>query len=674
MSPWHVGDGGQRDTVISKRRTHRIGIPVIGLAMLGGLAMAAGSAADDASVRILRPRAMGAAAKLASTRSLDDADPLDRVIVEGLELAPPDLLEPGITTRAGTTQLLYASQTQLQLANREQAVLSYQSPTLSTSKIGTTSPVLTSPEPLPIQILPAPVLTPLPYPKPQPEPSPAPSGGDFDAEQARFQLERGRQVYEMLESRLSELKELRARRQQLAEDQKKALSDVKGPSAVRPVNLLEGMRVDPGVPLAQSDVLRIGRSVYQDANPETGVFYYVPQRYDLAWDPDSQYGMTVIYGMAGADESEGEVFMAARLDAKVDLAEIEVARQLLRAYTLRHSNEEAGRIRFTQLRPLPLRGASQVELFGGSNHEFAVDPGSVNVRGVTDLLDTLDVSWATDVKRLLNIESLLRTDAGLHGGMTFEAASAEPFSATAPLEISVAVPTTFGRIPFVRNQEWRNDTFYPVTLHAVHSLVIAPERYGFAPVVYTWRLDDAEVAPGEVVRWEPDEVPEWVDRVAQIQWVAYSVQSRCEPCDEKVFTERFIPAPPPTQMLMVTTGDVFEATGAERVAIHVRSPFLDPQRDGIRQQPGVALTGDGEEIAIGRLFLRERELSGAGASQPFYEYRLEVTMEDGEVHRGDRWLPSRELDLLVGSATLRESLGFVPDASQSNPADEEASP
>ena len=76
---------------------------------------------------------------------------------------------------------------------------------------------------------------------------------------------------------------------------------------------------------------------------------FTPRRYDLTWDPKSQYGMTVIYGMAGADQNEGEVFMAARLGARIDLAEIEVARQLIRAYTLRHSNDEAGRIRFQEL-------------------------------------------------------------------------------------------------------------------------------------------------------------------------------------------------------------------------------------------------------------------------------------------------------------------------------------
>ncbi len=659
-------DRRQNDTVIGGRHALRTALGLPSCAILLGLCAFAWHARADAeeAARVLRPRAMGAAARLVSTRSADpDAVLLDRLVVDGLELAPTEPPVPGVTSRAAATtgKVLYTSQVQTQVVHRQQAITAYQAPKASAGKVLASPPVYTT---LPYP----PPRIPSPAPAPAPQPAPAPGGSDFDSEKAayeleraRLQFERGQQVYEMLESRLSELKEMRARRERLAEEKEKALQDVQGPSAVRPINLLEGLRVDPGVPLYQSELLRISRNVYQDGNPESGLFYYVPHRFDLAWDPQSQYGMTVIYGMAGADEDEGEVFMAARLDAGIDLAEIEVARQLIRAYALRHSNDEAGRIRFEELRPLPLQSASEVELFGGSKHEFAIDPDAVNVRGITDLLDTLDVSWATDVRRLLNIESLLRTDAGLHGSMTFEAAASEPFSATAPIEISVAVPTTFGRIPFLRQQGWRNQTFYPIRLHAVHSLVISPAKHGFAPVVYTWRLDEAEVAPGEEVRWDASEVPEWIDRVAQLQWVAYSVENRCEPCDKRVFTERFIPAPPPTRMLMVTTGDVFEATGAERVAIFVRSPFLDPQRSSIRQQPAVQLSGDGEETAVARLFLGEREISGEGAGEPLYEYRLEVTMADGEVRRGERWLPSRELDLLVGSANLGELPALAED-------------
>ena len=54
--------------------------------------------------------------------------------------------------------------------------------------------------------------------------------------------------------------------------------------------------------------------VHVDGNPDSGLYYYLPRRFDLAWSPETQYALTVIYGMAGATDAEGQVLMAARLE------------------------------------------------------------------------------------------------------------------------------------------------------------------------------------------------------------------------------------------------------------------------------------------------------------------------------------------------------------------------
>jgi hypothetical protein len=97
------------------------------------------------------------------------------------------------------------------------------------------------------------------------------------------------------------------------------------------------------------------------------------------------------------------------------------------------------------------------------------------------------------------------------------------------------------------------------------------------------------------------------------------VDSSCAPCDDLTFDAKFIPPMPPTRNVVVTTGDVFEATGAQRIGIVLRSPFLDSQRNRVLEQVPVFLSQDGAETPIARLFLTEREVSGAGAAEPFYE-------------------------------------------------------
>ncbi len=472
------------------------------------------------------------------------------------------------------------------------------------------------------------------------------------------------EVYSILRQSVESISTLRREREARAEKLAEAERDIRGPTALHAINLLDGLRVDPGVDLSQSQILQIDNNVYGDDNPDTGLFYFLPKRYDLEWTPESQYAMTVIYGLAGNRAEEGQVFMAARLRAGVDARELSVAESLLRAYVRRHSAERL--IKLRGLRPTPLQSASEVSLFGGGSNEFTIPEDSISIQGISGLLGTMDVSWATDVRRLLNIESLLRTDAGIHGSLTLHAAGDGKLARAVPLEISVGEAATFGRIPFDRAHGWQNSTFYPIRLQRLHALLIAPANLGAVrrdePVVFTWDLESTRVPPGAVVRWNGLLVPPWIEQQALISWVTYGVESDCESCDDRVFNERFIPPPPATRRIVFTTGDVFEATGAYRINVQVRSPFLTPQRNRVVEQPTVTLTKDGEETVLGKLFLSEREITGTGAEQPLYEFRLEVTMRDGRVYRSPEWQPSRELDLLLGSVALEKMLGQLPTA------------
>lgn len=511
-----------------------------------------------------------------------------------------------------------------------------------------------------------------PVQQPQPVDPAVPPAQPLSAEdaKARFDLELVARVYDQLQASAQQLEQMRKEREERRRAEREAAKDVRGPSALGAINLLEGLHVSRGVGLYQSDVLEIDHQVYQDANPKTGLFYYVPKRYDLAWDPESQYAMTVIYGMAGQEAAEGEVYMAARLSAGVGTRELQVARQLLHAYIRRHAREDV--IPFKDLRPLPLARTSNVALFGGAHSDFTVASDKISVQGVSGLLSMMDLSWATDVRRLLNLESLLRTDAGIHGNVTFSAAGEEEFARSVPLDIAIATPDTFGRVVFDRRTGWTNRTFYPIQLGRLHVLLINPARGGGIrkdePVVYTWDLGGPVVMPGAHVRWDAQWVPAWVDTHALVAWVEYAVDADCGSCDDRVLSAKFIPPAPATREVVFTTGDLFEATGAYRVSVHLRSPFLEPQRSRVLEPPPVVLTEDGTEYTIARLFLKDREFTGEGAHQPFYEYRVEITMGDGRTFASPRWIPSRELDRLLGSANLEEIVGGVPGAEDPEPA------
>ncbi|MEN8158738.1 MAG: hypothetical protein ABFS41_01555, partial [Myxococcota bacterium] len=200
----------------------------------------------------------------------------------------------------------------------------------------------------------------------------------------------------------------------------------------------------------------------------------------------------------------------------------------------------------------------------------------------------------------------------------------------------------------------------------LHALLLSPTDQGALrkndPVILSWALGNATVAPGGSVEWDARFVPAWVDQHAKRIWVRYAVDGSCAACDDATFDAKFIPPMPATRKVVVTTGDVFEVTGAERIALLLRSPFLDSQRNRVVEQAPVFLTRDGVETELARLFLSDRELTGEGASEPLYELRVEVVMRDGNVRRSERWTPSRELDFLLGSVSLEKLLGAEPEA------------
>jgi hypothetical protein len=454
---------------------------------------------------------------------------------------------------------------------------------------------------------------------------------------------------------LAQLREERLAREALEQQQRERID---GPSALGTVNLLEGLHVDAKVSLDVADILRTEHEIYQDGNAKSGRFYYLPARYDLAWDAEHQYGLTVIYGSAASEGAEGQVLMAARLQSGVDTRELKIVRELTRAYVRRHAKDRD--VQFETLLPFALAGTTDVSLFGGAQNEFTIPQDQISVQGASELLGVIDVSWAADQRRLLNVESLLRTKAGIHGQIGLAGAGAAKLARAIPLSIDVASPRTFGRITFERDAGFRNATHYPLRFRTLHALVLARKSKGRVregdPVVYSWDLKDTVVAPGAAVEWDAEEVPEWLDSRALLQWVEYAVERKCEACDARVFDEKFIPSAAATRPVVMTATDVFEATGASRLAVRLRSKHLTPSRE-LAALPQVMLSEDGAPKAVAQLFVSEAELA---ADEPLYDYQLELTFPDGRSYAGSEWTPTRNLDLLLGSANVRKLTG-LPD-------------
>ncbi len=416
----------------------------------------------------------------------------------------------------------------------------------------------------------------------------------------------------------------------------------RGPSAI-PVLPFGVVRTED-IALDLPRVLDFSPEVFPDANPESGVFYFVPAGYALHWDADQGYAFRTVYSSAATPGGAGEVLMAARLESGIVANELQVASDLVRAYAAAHG------LRFSELRALPVQSvsASLANVLG----QYSIRPDRVAVQGVSDLMSQMDVSWVTDERTTLFIREALTENVGLAGDVTLTPVGEGVGPRNVPLRLRLADDATFGPFRWDRTG-WRNTTPYPITLRYLHALRVEP---GQTPVVHSWSLGDTRVPPGGQVRWNATGVPFWLDASARKMWLDYGVEGQCRECGAAALAALTggVSSTGGNEITFHTVTPLAES-GALAVVAEVRSRWWDPQGRELRTRQ-VVLDADGRDFRLGPLFAPASADGGA-----LFEYRLALTMKNGKPETGlERWIPSRDLYVPIGSFQLETSLGALP--------------
>jgi hypothetical protein len=424
------------------------------------------------------------------------------------------------------------------------------------------------------------------------------------------------------------------------------------------IDLLDGLAVDRNVGLSADEILNIDRRVYQDKNAASGIFYFLPHGYHTEWNPETGYGLRMLYGAAKTAGAAGEVAIAARLEAGVDLGESQLAHELLAAYARRHPQTT-----FAALRPLPIDEA-EVSLAGGLQ-QYSIPAEKIVTVAISDVLGQVEISCVTDTITKENLQLALVEDVGLNGAVKFTPSGGKLAAQQVPLAVRLAEPATFGRLRWARDEVLQNRTPYPLRLRYVHALIINPQTQ--EPIIYSWSLAGTEVAPGGRVAWEASRVPSWVDRDAKRMWVDYAPVAKCRSCDERVIAEITggVTSVAASQMIFHTITPLAD-TGAYELTVHVRSNYFDPQ---VREPKykSLLLSADGKDFTLGPIYLGEREPDQVVPGQPLVEYAIDVAMKDGTIHKGTQWLGVDGLRVLIGTAQIQASLGFLPGKKPPSP-------
>ncbi|EPC01619.1 hypothetical protein L861_16505 [Litchfieldella anticariensis FP35 = DSM 16096] len=434
------------------------------------------------------------------------------------------------------------------------------------------------------------------------------------------------------------------------------------PESRQPTHLVETsgpalfslVRSEPDVDVDLHRVLGIEPAILPDRNAASGIYYYIPSTYRLAFNRDlggsRGLALRIDYDRVtapGADENAVRVAMT--LETPLDGNGLAIVSKLMQAYARARSD-----LRFTELRPLPLASVPGFEF--ESNLAGMVEPEDIAVTAFSDFLEGLVVTWRTDPVRAERIRRDLTSElAGITGTARFPLPSeGQQLVREVPAQVRLSDPEVFEAVRFDWSGSLENVSPVPVRLKYLHALVLSAPG---SPRIYTWSLGDATMPAGSEATLDLANFPSALDTMADRIWIDYGLDPACDGCLGPVVEEVLNGGVwPDTETVEIhALPSLFEEGEDEIVEIEVqmRSRFFEPGDRTLREAPPFYLTPEVTEHSVGPLFPDDR------ADAPLYEYLLSVRYGSGRFLDGQNWISQDRTRLRPGRFQRDQSLGTV---------------
>jgi hypothetical protein len=373
----------------------------------------------------------------------------------------------------------------------------------------------------------------------------------------------------------------------------------------------------------------LGIRVWEDKNPASGKYYYVPYYYSLDWDASKddkhKYGMEIVYDTGPEGQDIG---MGMRLRSSHSIAQEMFVKKILKA---RNSQFEGS---LTELKgTTTVTMANRLtNLFGIAEEDIVVEPPALNV---------VKISWLTNSVSKESLASALTSQMGIDGEVVVSNSGAE---VPTPMLGHLATGRTYGRIDWDRDGGWENKTFHPVILKYMYAIKVGNDLS-----IDSWDLDSARVPTGSRVKWDASEVPTNLEKDYDYVWFEYDVES-CDQCDRRA-----------VQAITGSTSDPQKVTLSVNVMTPVSSCGLAAGLIKIRSRN---LRPDGSELEIVDIavtdqssFEQDLYVLPEQSEQQLAEYQILGVQASGQMLQTNKWLPINDTVIYVGSHQVAELHG-----------------
>lgn len=398
------------------------------------------------------------------------------------------------------------------------------------------------------------------------------------------------------------------------------------------------------VNLESGEILSLHPTIFEDLNPQSGIYYYLPRSFHLDWNEGDGYALRMLYG-ASAGEAAPTVYISARLASGMNPADVTLAEKLVeRAFRKAYPNRTFG-----GLKPYPISGM-RPEI---ASEAYNIPKEKLVLSTGTDLAGAINLSLATDPVTKENLQAVLTQGLGLTGTVTMVSAAvgdAQKSDVVVPLSLKLGDRPSFGHHAFSRGTAFRNPSPYPVRLKYLHALVEAvPGR------VYSYSLGDGLVAPGGSAQIDAREVRQWLDGFAMKMWVEYDMAPD-DASHRKVAEGLFIgPDRTASAEVVFRTLTPLADTGAALIVVTISSRYLEPKGQ-TEKTVTLELNKDNEAFRLKPVYLLNRTAEEEKPGDPLYKYRLTVVKPDGTTKEGKEWISSSKMTVFIGSAVVKPIL------------------
>lgn len=406
------------------------------------------------------------------------------------------------------------------------------------------------------------------------------------------------------------------------------------------------------------DISNINMTVIPDKNPFSGIYYYMPADFHLIWNPAVKakrgYGMSISYGkQTGEPEEEttdGSVRMSAILTAGISPREKDFVRDLLKSINPN----------FKEVRTLPLRENLETSFPGTLTALYNIPAERISVISGTDFsTGTITVAWRTDAATKEEIQTALTSGEGIAASVILKPKNEQIPSFVLDAGISLSNQRSFGKMELEpatwRTKEWTNQTSFPLKLKYLHVLRKSPAQT--SPVIYSWSLNNLEVAPQGRVSFDNSRVPVWLDNdPTSVMWLDYNVVD-CNSCKDSVIFAVIdgVPAGMTQQIKINIPPAVYDTLKSVSFIVTVRSLQADPRGATMIELPAVKVTREaGKVFMVGPLFIQK-------GGSPDFEFNIKAETADGDFYLSDQWIRSSEREILLGKTRMKEIFkGIIP--------------